>query len=171
MDARSAPEQARPATLSSVITIAVRTARREDLDDLTEIFRSASLSNEGDREHLLAHPEFLEEFLELGDRAIVEGRVRLASIDGRTVGFATSARDGSDVEVEDLFVHPDWTRRGVATLLIADIVDSSRATGASTLVVTANPHAMAFYVSVGFGGSEVVATEFGSGTRMYRPLR
>src|SRR6516162_10065181 len=99
--------------------ITIRTARAEDLDELTEVFRSASLSNDGDRENLLAHPEFLE----LSDQAVVEQRVRLAEIDGRTVGFATSARDGATVELEDLFVHPDWTRRGVATLLIADLVE------------------------------------------------
>jgi N-acetylglutamate synthase-like GNAT family acetyltransferase len=146
--------------------MSVRTAHRGDLDDLAEIFRAASLSNEGDRENLLAHPEFLD----LSDNAVVEGRVRLAAIDGRTVGFATSARDGTQVELEDLFVHPDWTRRGVATLLIADLVESSRAAGASTIMVIANPHAMAFYVSVGFRGSEIVETKFDPGTRMILPL-
>jgi GNAT superfamily N-acetyltransferase len=149
-----------------VIPISIRTARRDDLDDLTEIFRSASLSNEGDREHLLAHPEFLD----LDDHAIIEQRVRVATIDGRTAGFATSARDGTDVELEDLFVHPDWTRHGVATRLIADLVDLSRAAGASAIAVTANPHAMAFYLSVGFRGSVAVETEFGAGTRMSLPL-
>ena len=146
--------------------ITIRTARAEDLDELTEVFRSASLSNDGDRENLLAHPEFLE----LSDQAIVEQRVRLAEIDGRTVGFATSARDGPTVELEDLFVHPDWTRRGVATRLIADLVELSRAAGASTVAVTANHHAMAFYLSVGFRGSALVETEFDPGTRMHLDL-
>jgi N-acetylglutamate synthase-like GNAT family acetyltransferase len=146
--------------------ITIRTARREDLDELSEVFRSASLSNEGDRENLLANPELLE----LSDQAIVEERVRLAEIDGRTVGFATSAREGPTVELEDLFVHPDWTRRGVATRLIADLVESSRAAGASTVAVTANHHAMAFYLSVGFRGTAKVETAFEPGTRMYLHL-
>jgi GNAT superfamily N-acetyltransferase len=148
------------------MTTSVRTAHCADFDDLAEIFRSASLSNEGDRENLLAHPEFLV----LSDKAIVEGRVRLATINGRTVGFATSARDGAEVELEDLFVHPDWTRRGVATILIADLVELSRAAGASIITVIANSHAMAFYVSVGFRGSDPVETRFEPGTRMTLPL-
>jgi GNAT superfamily N-acetyltransferase len=149
-----------------VITASIRTAGRDDLDDLADIFRSASLSNKGDRENLLAHPELLR----LSDNAILEQRVRLAAIDGRTVGFATSSRHGTRIELEDLFVDPDWTRRGVATRLIADLVARSRADGASTIAVTANPHAMAFYISVGFRGSDTVETELGSGTRMCLPL-
>ena len=149
-----------------MIVISIRTAGPEDLDDLTEIFRCASLSHEGDRNNLLAHPEFLQ----LNDRAIIEQRVRLAAIDGRTVGFATSARSGTNVELEDLFVHPDWTRRGVATRLIADVVELSRASGAASVAVTTNSDAMAFYLSVGFRGSDTVKTEFGPGTRMYLSL-
>ena len=146
--------------------LVIRSARPDDLIDLTEVFRSASLSNGGDRENLLAHPEFLE----LTDVAIVEGRMRLAEIDGITVGFASGRRAGREVEVEDLFVAPDWMRRGVATRLVIDLVDRSRKAGASLLVVTANPHAMAFYLSAGFRGSEEVETDFGPGARMHLHL-
>lgn len=149
-----------------MVAISIRTADLDDLDDLRDVFRSASLSNEGDRAYLLAHPEVLE----LSDRAVIERRVRVAAIDGRTVGFATTERNGTCVELEDLFVHPDWTRRGVATRLIADVVELSRAAGASTVAVTANSHAMDFYLSVGFRGSETVDTESDPGIRMYLHL-
>ena len=89
--------------------LVIRNAQLDDLDDVTEVFRTASLSNEGDRENLLAHPEFLE----LSDAAIVEGRLRLAEIDGVTVGFVSGIRVGCEVELEDLFVAPDWMRNGV----------------------------------------------------------
>src|SRR3954470_9825721 len=151
---------------TDVHVVSIRTAVGDDLDDLTEVFRAASLSNEGDRENLLAHPEFLE----LSDAAIVEQRLRLAEIDGVTVGFATILRVGSDMELEDLFVHPDWMRNGIATRLVADVVERSRAAGASRVTVTANPHAMAFYRRAGFTGSDQVETDFGPGTRMYLPL-
>jgi len=149
-----------------MIVAVIRTAGPDDLDDLTAVFRSASLSNDGDRHNLLAHPEFLE----LGDEAILDGRVRLAAIDGITVGFATTIGAGPEVELEDLFVHPDWMRRGVATDLIADAVERSRTTGASRMAVTANPHAMDFYLSVGFRGSSPVETEFEPGTRLHLEL-
>ena len=143
--------------------IVIRNAQLDDLDDLTEVFRTASLSNEGDRENLLAHPEFLE----FSDAAIVEGRLRLAEIDGVIVGFVSGIRVGCEVELEDLFVAPDWMRNGVATRLVTDLIERSRAAGASHLVVTANSHAMAFYLKAGFHGSEEVETYFGPGARMY----
>ena len=147
-------------------SIVIRDARLEDLRHVAEVFRSASLSNDGDREALLARPEFLE----FDARAIVEGRVRLAEIDGVVVGFATGLRAGSDVEVEDLFVVPDQMRKGIATRLVADLADRSRAAGASRLVVTTNLHAQDFYRHAGFRGWDAVDTELGVGRRMSRPL-
>ena len=67
-------------------TISIRTARPDDHPVLGEIFRTASLANEHDRDLLLAHPEHLE----LGGEAIVEGRVRVAEVDGHPVGFTTT---------------------------------------------------------------------------------
>ncbi len=101
--------------------VVIRSAELDDLGDLADVFRTASLSNEGDRENLLAHPEFLE----LSDRAIVEGRLRLAAVDGVTVGFASGTQAGREVELEDLFVAPDWMRKGVATRLVTDLIERS----------------------------------------------
>ena len=165
-NARSAARAGGRCHALAVDLISIRPANIADLADLTEVFRLASLSNEGDRENLVAHPEFLE----LSDLAIVEHRLRLAEIDGVTVGFATTVPTGSDVELEDLFVHPAWMRRGVATCLISDIIEHERAAGASRVAVTANSHAMAFYERVGFRGSAQVETDFEPGTRMYLAL-
>ena len=79
-------------------------------------------------------------------------------------------RTGDAMELEDRFVHPDWMRTGVATRLIADMAERSREEGASRVEVTANPHAMAFYLHAGFLGAGEVETAFGPGTRMYLPL-
>jgi N-acetylglutamate synthase-like GNAT family acetyltransferase len=143
--------------------VSIRTATLDDLAALREIFRSASLANDGDRANLLRHPEFLE----LGDRAIVEQRLRVAEADGRLVGFATTTSpSGSVVELEDLFVHPDRMRRGVATLLVADVVERAALAGITWVEVTANPHAMAFYRRAGFEELGPADTELGPGVRM-----
>jgi N-acetylglutamate synthase-like GNAT family acetyltransferase len=143
--------------------VSIRTATLEDLAALREIFRSASLANDGDRANLLRHPEFLE----LGDQAIVEQRLRVAEVDGRPVGFATTTSpSGSVVELDDLFVHPDRMRRGVATRLVADAVERAQLAGVSRIEVTANPHATAFYRSVGFEELGPVETALGPGVRM-----
>lgn len=142
--------------------LSIRTARLTDIPELAEIFRLASLSNDGDRQLLLDNPQHLE----LSDESIRTGRLRLAETAARPVGFATVAGDGPVVELEDLFVHPDWMRRGIATRLIADAVEQSRLRRATKIEVTANPHANAFYEQVGFWAKASVDTAFGPGTRM-----
>ena len=143
--------------------ISIRTAGLDDLETLSDIFRTASLSNEGDRDLLLAHPEHLE----LGREALVEERVRVAEVDGMAVGFATTRRAGDAAELEDLFVRPEWMRHGMATALIEDVIERERLAGVARLEVTANPHARAFYDRVGFRGDERVETPLGAGTRLH----
>ncbi len=127
------------------------------------MFRTASLSNDGDREPLLANPAALQ----LGGDRVVEGRTRVAvAADGAILGFATWRPDGEAFELEDLFVDPDWMRRGIARRLVADLVALATRGGIARIVVTANPHADAFYRSVGFVHQGDAQTEFGPATRM-----
>jgi GNAT superfamily N-acetyltransferase len=130
---------------------------------LREVFRRASLSNPGDRAALLAHPEELD----LSDIAVRDGRTRLAALeDGSILGFATTKPSGHTVELEDLFVDPEWRFRGVARALVSDAVANARRAGVKRIDVIANPHALAFYEAVGFRIDRVVATRFGEGLRM-----
>ncbi len=93
----------------------VRTATVADRPRLREIFRDAALSNEGDRENLLAHPENLL----LPDGPLDEGHVLVVADDaGVPLGFATLLPSDAGFELEDLFVDPKWMRRGIATALI-----------------------------------------------------
>ncbi len=133
-----------------------------DLPAATEVYRSASLFNEGDRDNLLAHPEHLI----LGPEGLAEGRSHVAEEDGLLVGFATWVDAGGTIELEDLFVHPGWMRRGIATALVGRIADVLRARGAERLEVTANPHALGFYRAVGFTGCGVADTDFGTAPGM-----
>jgi GNAT superfamily N-acetyltransferase len=146
----------------------IRTAVPADLPELQRIFRSASLSNSGDAPLLLARPEFLH----FAGEGVVQGRTRVAVAgpegEGTILGFATvTVGDAGDAELDDLFVDPQWHRRGVAKRLIEDAAQTVHKSGRKRLRVTGNPHASAFYAAVGFVGSERVATELGPGLRLH----
>jgi GNAT superfamily N-acetyltransferase len=142
----------------------IRLGTPTDLPACSSVYRRASLSNAGDRDNLLAHPEYLI----LGPEGLAEGRMYVAEEDGSVVGFATwawAAEAGGTVELEDLFVDPDWRRRGIATALVGHIVDVLRARGVRCLEVTANPHAEGFYSAAGFSDCGVAETAFGPAPR------
>jgi GNAT superfamily N-acetyltransferase len=147
--------------------LVIRSAVAADLSALQQVYRAASLSNAGDAPMLLARPEFLV----FAGEGIADGRTLVALAgpltDGRVVGFATIA-DGADdgPELEDLFVDPGWRRLGVARGLVRQVVDVARDGGHRRLWVTGNPHALAFYLAVGFVEVEQIATELGPGLRM-----
>jgi GNAT superfamily N-acetyltransferase len=146
----------------------IRLGTPSDLDRVTEVYRTASLSNPGDRERLLAHPEYLV----LEPDGLTEGRTHVAEENGSVVGFATWAEtDGGSMELEDLFVDPQWMRRGIATALVRCIADVLRSRGADTLEVTASPNALGFYRSVGFIDVGVAETSFGSAPHLQLRLR
>jgi ribosomal protein S18 acetylase RimI-like enzyme len=141
----------------------VRYANLNDLETVRDIYRRSSLSNDGDRAVLLAHPEALV----FDGAPIVERRTRVALDAGRIVGFATTRLVGNVAELDDLFVDPDCMRRGIARTLVIDAVALVRADGGRRVAVTANPHALAFYHAVGFAPDGTRATQFGVGTRMH----
>ena len=132
----------------------IRDSTPADLSAVEGIFRRAALTNEGDREWIFAHPE------EFGiDQAnVIEGRTRVAVVEGRIVGFATLVGN----ELEDLFTDPDWMRRGIATALVRDAAST-----VDRIDVTANMHAQAFYEAAGFVLDGVTQTPGGPGRRMH----
>jgi len=133
-----------------------------DLPAASDVYRSASLSNAGDRDNLLAHPEHLV----LGPEGLAEGRTYVAEEEGSLVGFATWVEAGGVFELEDLFVDPGWRRRGIAAALVNHIAQVLRARGVERLEVTANPYAMGFYRAAGFIDCGVAGTDFGAAPRM-----
>ncbi|MFI6078005.1 GNAT family N-acetyltransferase [Actinoplanes sp. NPDC051343] len=150
---------------------AIRRAVAADLPALQRVYRAASLSNADDAPILLRRPEFL---VFTGD-GIADGRTLVALAgppgDDRVVGFATSGT-GQDTgpELEDLFVDPDWRRRGTARHLVRQIANAACDSGHRRLWVTGNPHASAFYLAVGFVPVGPVSTALGTGLRMYLSL-
>jgi GNAT superfamily N-acetyltransferase len=135
----------------------IRLGTPADLPAAAGVYRRASLSNAGDRDNLLAHPEYLI----LAPEGLAHGRTHVAEEDGLVVGFATWARVDGIIELEDLFVDPDWRRRGIATALVSRIVEVVRARGGQRLEVTANPHAQGFYSVAGFVDCGTAETAFG----------
>lgn len=148
--------------------LTLRTAVAADLPELKQVYREASLSNAGDAPLLLAQPEYLE----FAGDGIAAGQTLVAVDDGRVVGFGTVVPGQDDgPELEDLFVHPDWMRRGIARDLVRQLAVVARDEGHQRLWVTGNPHARAFYRAAGFLDVGQVGTELGSGFRMYLDLR
>ena len=85
-----------------------------------------------------------------GDRRLA-ARTQVAELDGVVVGFTDVDDEGY---VDMLFVDPAVGRRGVATALLAWVVDTAQAAGASELTTHASLTARPFFERVGF---EVVA--------------
>jgi GNAT superfamily N-acetyltransferase len=146
-----------------VTTLVIRAAVPGDLPALRDVFRRSSLSNDGDRANLLAHPDVLE----LSDLAVAEGRTRAAVADDGIVGFATWLSAGDVFEIEDLFVDPDRMRQGIGRALVLDLIAIAHGRGVGRVEVTANQHALAFYGKVGFVVDHEVETTFGPAPRMH----
>jgi GNAT superfamily N-acetyltransferase len=144
----------------------IRVGTPADLPAAGDVYRRASLSNAGDRDNLLAHPEYLI----LAPEGLAEGRTYVAEEDGSVVGFASWAEGDGTFELEDLFVDPDWRRRGIAAALVDRIGDVLRAQGVRSLEVTANPHAQGFYTAAGFVDCGIAETALGPGHRKRRSL-
>jgi GNAT superfamily N-acetyltransferase len=149
-----------------VTTFLIRAALPSDMSALRDVFRRSSLSNDGDRMNLLAHPDALE----LSDLAVTQGRTRAAVADGAIVGFATWLSAGDAIEIEDLFVDPARMRQGVGRELVRDLIAVARGRGVRRVEVTANQHALAFYAKAGFVAGHNVETRFGPAPRMHLDL-
>lgn len=145
---------------------AVRAATAADLDAVRAIYRRASLSNEGSRPLLEAHPDLLE----LDEHDFVEGRTMAAVEDDLVVGFATLSTGDGALELDALFVDPDHQRRGHASRLMEEATKAARRAGVDRIEVTANEGARAFYKAAGFAQTGMAETQHGPAPRMVRRL-
>ncbi len=53
---------------------------------------------------------------------MMEGRTRAAVADGAIAGFATWLGAGEAIEIEDLFVDPEWMGQGIGRALVQDLI-------------------------------------------------
>lgn len=144
-------------------SVTVRVAHVEERAPLESLQWRASLANAGDRDALLANPDAIELSLE----QLRAGQVFVAERAGVVLGFS-SVRDryDGDVELDGLFVEPEFWRGGVGALLVARAVRYGAERNARWLHVIGNTHAASFYDACGFEPSGVGATDFGSGALM-----
>ncbi len=148
---------------------AIRDARPDEAPALAALQRRSADVWDEYRAQLAANPDAIEP----PHRAIADGRVRVAAdASGRLLGFSVvlPIRDGR-CELDDLFVEPEWMRRGVGRLLVADLTARAAAAGASHVDVIANPNALAFYERLGFETTGQASTRFGEAPRMSLELR
>jgi len=145
----------------------IRPARTDERKLLESLQRRASLSNQGDRDAILAHPDAIV----LPIEQLVEGNVFVADDDGTVVGFAAVIRrpDG-DAELDALFVEPHLWKQGIGRLLVDNVSNIARVRAANVLHVIGHPHAEGFYSSCGFRNSGTVETRFGSGLELQKAL-
>ncbi|HZP49451.1 MAG TPA: GNAT family N-acetyltransferase [Vicinamibacterales bacterium] len=145
----------------------IRPAGPSEKAALEELQRRASLSNPGDRQALLDHPEAIA----IPAAQLETGCVFVAERNGARVGFAAVVRrDDGDAELDALFVEPDEWKSGIGRALVDHCAEVARAGGASILHVVGNPHANGFYLACGFAPTGTVETRFGVGHSMERRL-
>jgi len=79
-----------------------------------------------------------------------ESSFAVAEIAGMVVGFcALENLSSSEVELDALFVDPEWTGRGIGRQLLEHARRVAAERGASALVIQADPHALPFYTAAG----------------------
>ena len=142
----------------------LRLARIEELAELEDLQRRASLALDEYREALLAHPDAIA----LPAEQIQRGQVVVAEIDGRIAGFAVILDDEGTAELDGLFVEPELWRRGIGSALVEEAIHGARDRGLSLMTVVANPGAREFYERCGFTVEGSAETRFGPALRMSR---
>ena len=145
----------------------IRPALNTERGALEALQLRASLTNEGDRAALLAHPDAIAVPLE----QIAAGDVFVLETESAIAGFAAViSRPDGDAELDALFVEPDRRREGAGRALVEHCAEVARQRGASALLVIGNPHAFDFYRACNFKVEGTVATRFGPGLRMVRKI-
>ena len=143
----------------------IRRAVVSEQKTLEALQMRASLTNAGDRDALLAHPDAIE----LPAEQIASGSVFVAERNGTIAGFAAVLpRADGDTELDALFVEPTMRRCGVGRSLVEYCSEAAGLQGSAFLHVVGNPHAQDFYIACGFELTGMAETRFGSGLLMRR---
>jgi N-acetylglutamate synthase-like GNAT family acetyltransferase len=153
--------------MDGIIGVVIRRAVVSEQKELEALQWRASLSNAGDREALLAHPDAIELPLE----QIAAGRVFIAEWKGAIAGFAAVLpRPDGETDLDALFVEPTIRRRGIGRSLVERCIHVARTDGSAALYVVGNPHAEAFYMACGFQTVGTTETRFGPGLLLRKLL-
>jgi ribosomal protein S18 acetylase RimI-like enzyme len=138
--------------------ITVRAANRGDVVVLYQMLRQSAIDQDGE-EFLCVDPENL---LQDGfERDPPRFRCLIAECDGEVAGLAlyfpvySTWVSRKPIYLEDLYVAPQFRRRGVAKMLMRELAKIALAEGAGQikwLVLRNNTRAIRFYETLGAGG-------------------
>jgi GNAT superfamily N-acetyltransferase len=153
--------------LETMSSVRIRLAVSSEQKALEALQRRASLTNAGDREAVIAHPDAIE----LPIEQIETGAVFVAEWNGVVAGFAAilPRADGA-TELDGLFVEPDVRRRGIGRLLVEHCSNIALRRGSTALHVVGNRHAEVFYRECGFELIGTADTRFGSALLLRKRL-
>jgi N-acetylglutamate synthase-like GNAT family acetyltransferase len=145
----------------------IRPAVLAEKADLEALQLRAALSNPGDRDAMIAHPDAIE----VPAEQIAAGRAFVAERNGAIVGFsAVEPRSDGQTELDALFVDPDTRYLGIGRKLVEYCVEVARRNGSTALHVIGNPHAETFYLRCGFKQTGTVETRFGTGLLLMKEV-
>ena len=145
----------------------IRPAVASEQKALEDLQKRASLTNPGDRDALLAHPDAIELPLE----QITAGAVFVWEQNCAIAGFAALLpRTDGGADLDALFVEPDMRRCGIGRALVDHCSELARSQGFTFLHAVGNPHAEDFYTACGFRLTGTTETRFGPGLLMRRLL-
>jgi GNAT superfamily N-acetyltransferase len=120
-------------------------ARPEDAAELTEIAMLAK-----------AHWGYPQRWLDLwritltvDEDTIRKQRVYLAAQDGRTIGFYALIGSPPALDLDQLWIRPEWIGKGVGRILVQHALELAILAGAERVDVQAEPHAEGFYQKMG----------------------
>jgi len=149
-----------PVDSISMESFLIRLAVLAEKATLEDLQLRASLTNAGDRDALLAHPDAIE----IPAGQLTAARVFIAEKNGAIAGFAAiEPRSDGDADLDALFVDPNIRRFGVGRLLVEHCAAIARRNGSVALHVIGNPHAKEFYRASGFEQTGLTKTRFGVG--------
>ncbi|MCH7342561.1 GNAT family N-acetyltransferase [Pelomonas sp. CA6] len=81
--------------------------------------------------------------------SIDAGWTFVAEVDGRIAGFYQVHADARPPELEHLWVHPQFMRRGLGRALLRHAIEALRRHGAHELAIDSDPNAEPFYRACG----------------------
>jgi predicted N-acetyltransferase YhbS len=73
----------------------------------------------------------------------------VAEDSGEIVGFYQLIADGEKMELEHMWVKPQFMNKGIGKQLIAHAITTAKSKGAKRISIDADPNAAAFYLSCG----------------------
>lgn len=112
-----------------------------DLDDVLAIER-VSFPTPWTREHFLA---------EL--RSVVARLPVVRDDAGRVIAYACAWEVAGELQINDVAVHPEWRRRGLARTILTGLIDEARRRGCARATLEVRPSngaARDLYASLGF---------------------